>query len=134
MITITDFKNTQAKLVLEAFRLVTEDSNLNMHLYLKDFDNCREQGYVIELDSVENKYIPSEKRPYFAFAEHRNSDTIVVYKGYGYYQNAHLVTEDFWNSVRSFGYGQALEAAQYIKEQFIETYNNFTKPMENENV
>lgn len=130
MIRIKDLKNTQAKMVLEAFNLVTEDSNLTMDLYLYDFNNCREQGYVIELDTVENKYIPSHKRPYFAFAEHRNSDSIVVYKGYGYYENVRLVTEDFWSSAKYFEYGHAIEAAQYIKEQFIETYNNFTKPVE----
>lgn len=130
MIIIKDLKNTQAKLVLQAFKVVTEDSNLNMDLQLKDFDNCREQGYVIELDTIENKYIPSEKRPYFAFAEHRNSDTIVVYKGYGYYQNASLVTDDFWNSVRSFEYGHAIEAAKYIWDELLVTYNNFTKSVE----
>lgn len=130
MIRIKDFKNTQAKLVLQAFKLVTEDINLNMNLYIKDFDNCREQGYVIELDDIEDKYIPSEKRPYFAFAEHRNSDTIVVYKGYGYYQNADLVTEDFWSSAKSFGYGQALEAAEYIWNELLQTYNNFIKTVE----
>ena len=134
MIRIKDCKNGQAKMVLEAFKLVTEDSNLNIDLRLKDFDNCREQGYVLELDTIDNKYIPFEKRPYFAFAECRNSDSIVVYKGFGYYENTYLVTDDFWRNARSFEYGHVIEAAQYIKEQFIKTYNNFTKPMENENV
>ncbi len=130
MIRIKDFKNTQAKLVLEAFRLVTEDSHMNIDLHLKDFDNCREQGYVIELHSVENKYIPSEKRPYFAFAEHRNSDDIVVYKGYGYYQSTSTVTEDFWRSAIFFKYGHPMEAAFYIKNELAKIYNKFTKPME----
>lgn len=130
MIRIKDFKNTQAKMVLEAFKLVTEDSDMNMDLQLKDFNNCREQGYVIELDNIENKYIPSEKRPYFAFAEHHNSDSIVVYTGYGYYQSTSTVTEDFWRSAILFEYGHPMEAAFYIKNELAKIYNNLTKTVE----
>ena len=119
MIRINDNKNGQAKIILEAIRFILSQWE---HLYdfqldLKDFDNCREQGYVLELSILDGKIVPRENSIHFAFAEQRNSDNIVIYSDYGYYDKDNI-NEHFWNEPFLFGYAESYQAAYYIADRF----------------
>lgn len=128
MITIVDEVNQQAKIVLECCKLLLESNyQVDAELLLKHFDNCREQGYVLELQYLNGKYvIDNSDIIHFAFAECRNSDGIVVYQDLGRYQTAHNCSDNFWHSCHSFEYGQAMEAARYIIKELIEHINSIT--------
>lgn len=89
---------------------------------IKHFDNCREQGYVLELQYIGYRYVDRDKRFFIAFAEHRNSDNIVIYWDKGYeYENAHEVSDEFWTqNTKSFPYGQYHDAADFILNKLVE--------------
>lgn len=121
MIRIEERKNQQAKMVLETFKWLAEGSDLDVELELKDFDNCREQGYVLQLQYLNGKYIMDNCNViHFAFAESRNSDSIVVYQDTGCYESASYCSDNFWHSSHSFECGQALQAAKYILNELVE--------------
>ena len=128
MIVIRDQINQQAKMVLEAVRLLLEQSySINAELILKYFNNCREQGYVLELSDLNGKYvIDNSDIIHFAFAEDRNSDSIVVYQDLGRYESIQFCSDNFWHSCHAFEYGQAMEAARYIIKELIEHINSIT--------
>lgn len=89
---------------------------------IKHFDNCREQGYVLELQSIGYKYIDDDKTFFIAFAEHRNSDNIVIYWDKGYhYEGVHKVSDEFWTqNTKRFPYGQYQDAADFILNKLVE--------------
>lgn len=128
MIRIVDNVNQQAKIVLESCKLLLENYyEMDVELELKHFDNCREQGYVLELQYLNGKYIMDKCNViHFAFAESRNSDSIVVYQDTGWYESASYCSDNFWHSCHSFEYGQAMEAARYIVKELIEHINSIT--------
>lgn len=117
MIKFTETKNKQAKVVLEAVKMLLDQLNpdkYDFEVLQRDFDNGREQGYVIELTDVNKKWLMYDGL-HVAFAEHRNSDSIVVYTDKSSY-NPDTITDAFWNSSKTFAYGSILEAAKYIVE------------------
>lgn len=119
MITLTSKKNKQAEAVLACFKLLIEGRSQNIGLRLSDFDNGREQGYVIELNEVNGVYNPIA---HWAFAEYRSSDDIIIYHEQGIY-NANYISEDFWNNRKSFGYGEVMSAAEYIFDEIMIAVN-----------
>lgn len=117
MIKFTETKNKQAKVVLEAVKMLLDQLNpdkYDFEVLQRDFDNGREQGYVIELTAVNNKWLLHEGL-HVAFAEYHNSDSIVVYTDKDSYY-PETIKESFWNSSKTFTYGSILEAAEYIVE------------------
>ena len=105
--------NSQAQAVLAALEALSEDNADGIEVSVKQFDNCREQGYVVELDSYQDTYVVGEQKHWFAFAEHRNSDDIVVYDNVGPYRGLDSVD---WSRCKQFRYGCFTEAATYIYE------------------
>lgn len=117
MIKLTETKNKQAKVVLEAVKMLLDQLNpdkYDFEVLQRDFDNGREQGYVIELTDVNKKWLMYDGL-HVAFAEHHNSDSIVVYTDKGSY-SPDTIKESFWNSSKTFTYGSILEAAEYVVE------------------
>ena len=117
MIKFTETKNKQAKVVLEAVKMLLDQLNpdkYDFELLQRDFDNGREQGYVIELTDVNKKCLMYDCL-HVAFAEHHNSDSIVVYTDKGSY-SPDTIKESFWNNSKTFTYGSILEAAEYVVE------------------
>jgi len=82
----------------------------NGTIYVEAYQNGREQGITI-WDT--RKQGLSEERTYFV-AEHRNSDSIVVYKGTYAMQS---VSENAYHHQHSFNNSE--EAAEWIIEQLI---------------
>lgn len=127
MITITETKSEQAKVLLQVVKMrlnSLDQDKYNFELLQRDFDNCREQGYVLELHHVNNRWV-GDNAIHVAFSENRNSDSIVVYVGENsYYPES--ISEDFWGNRKYFDYGQWLEAADYI----IQTLTQRVKSIE----
>jgi hypothetical protein len=96
------------------------------------FDNCREQGYFIYL---KDKHYDDQIN--IAFAEHRNSDDIVVYVFNKNTFNAPTLadfTDDVWtNGSKHFRYDDLRGAAKFIAETLIafwdETAAKVRKPI-----
>ena len=112
-------KSAQAIALLAVIKAMFENLDSNTEVFIKDFNNCREQGYVLELKYVDGKYLFSEDtKIWVAFAENRNSDDIVVYYNDNSYEDLQSVD---WDKKEYFRYGQFTQAADYIKSLFDET-------------
>lgn len=121
MITITETKSEQAKVLLQVVKMrlnSLDEDKYNFELLQRDFDNCREQGYVLELHRVNNGWV-HDSAIHVAFSENRNSDSIVVYVGENSYYPENI-SEDFWDNRKYFDYGQWLEAADYIIQTLVQ--------------
>ena len=98
--------------------------------YLECFNNCREQGYVLHVDSVDWDNPNKTKTDLVIWAfEARSSDEIVVSWQNEYPHNG-MFSEDTYNNRRKyFHYNELQKAADYIvnlvKEKFVK---EFTKP------
>lgn len=82
---------------------------LSNKIYVKCFDNCREQGYVISIyDSEMN----------IAISEYRTSDDTVVYvyphKDKVFPSNLPNESSPCWNNKKLFKYNELYECAEYI--------------------
>ena len=120
--------NEQAEALLAVLKSMYANWNDKMEVIIKHFDNCREQGYVLELHYVDNHIIFEEKSMWVAFAEHRNSDSIVVYADKGYYPGtADDIKEEVWTSSKIFKAYCYTEAAEYIYELFIQHGEQLTE-------
>ena len=86
------------------------------------WENCREQGYVLMMDSIDH-----EKQLNIAFFEHRNSDKICALKweqktintptiDNAKFENNYL--NDKYDVSFSVSFGQILEMSKWIEEQF----------------
>lgn len=84
------------------------DSRLCSRATWQSFDNCREQGFVLNIWGMKLVNLR------IAFSENRNSDDIVVYC---YTKSAfptNLPAEDSWNDKMYFPYKKHLSAAKYV--------------------
>jgi hypothetical protein len=121
MITVTETKSEQAKVLLQVVKMrlnSLDQDKYNFELLQRDFDNCREQGYVLELYWVNDCWV-GDNAIHVAFSENRNSDSIVVYVGENSYYPENI-SEDFWDNRKYFDYGQWLEAADYIIQTLVQ--------------
>ena len=91
--------------------------------YLECFNNCREQGYVLHVDSVDcdNENKTKEDLIIWAF-EARSSDEIVVSWQNEYPHNGMFSEETYNNRRKYFHYNELQKAADFIidlvKEHF----------------
>ena len=95
--------------------------------YLECFNNCREQGYVLHVDSVDwnNPNRTKEDLCIWAF-EARSSDEIVVSWQTEYPNNGMFSEETYKERRKYFHYNQLQEAADFIvdlvKDHFAEEF------------
>ena len=90
------------------------------------WENCREQGYVLSLKHTDANPVGEAKQLNIAFFEHRNSDSICAIKWEQWTWNSPTIdTAEFGDVYKtkfdvshSVGYGQAVEMAEWVKEQF----------------
>lgn len=94
----------------------TYDIDCNIELSVHEYDNGREHGYVLELDSLDNYFVSYQDSLWVAFSENRNSDDIVIYMDKGHYVGK--LTDSSYNSRVYYGYGQIVDAATYITNCF----------------
>ena len=102
----------QAQLVLD---LVLKDARirrLNRDHLVEAYQNGREQGFAIQTWNYETHGLIA-----VSWAEHRNSDDIVVYVGQGENQG---LSDDAWKNSKGFRYDDHYGAAQYIIETLID--------------
>ena len=98
--------------------------------YLETFNNCREQGYVLRVDSCD--YDDKNRTAdviYIWVYENRSSDNIVVsYQINEHPYNGMFSDETYEKRRKLFDYGQYQEAADYIEELIVKTFEKeFTK-------
>lgn len=105
------FKNNLrvADNVRKAINRLNTSTELMQNAHYECFDNCREQGYVLQV------YGAKLNTKYIAFSEHRCSDSIVVYV----YDNVRFPsnlpeTEKDWENRHYFDYNKVDEAAEFI--------------------
>lgn len=126
---MNDGANYQAKAVLAFIQRMTIEESWNDDTKQYDakakvarWENCREQGYVISLWNKNSDQLN------IAFFEHRNTDSICAVK---WQQNSinsptigtakfNGIYKDKWDLSHSVGYGEVLEMANWIEEQFTE--------------
>jgi hypothetical protein len=85
------------------------------------FDNCREQGYIVFMNDLRR-----EKQINIAFAEHRNSDDIVIYVFEKKTFNApHLTDFDnsVWENSQHFRHNAPYTAAEFIATKLVEFWD-----------
>lgn len=95
--------------VLERVRRLLSSDEYPHGFSVGCFDNCREQGYVIQ-DIGFN----------VAFCENRNSNHIVVYAYTRTKGASNLPADDQWDDRRLFDNGHYDEAAEYVASRIRE--------------
>lgn len=97
--------NVNDRLARMVVRILRKREIANVrYAYLKNYSNCREQGFVLHVTLQDMKILP------FTFSENRNSDHVVVYKG-----DWNLQPKTCWEQ-RSY-YGTPKEAADAIEKE-----------------
>jgi hypothetical protein len=89
------------------------------------WENCREQGYVV---SMRNKSYSDQIN--IAFFEHRNSDSICAVKWNQITTNSPTIDtavfgdvyKNKWDTSHDVGYGEFMQMAKWIREQFESFY------------
>lgn len=91
-------------------------------LLLYQYDNGREHGYVLELQSIaEEHWISYNDSIWVAFSEFRRSDDIVIYTDERQWSGR--LTDKSYEECKMFKYNQIYEAAQYILNLFTSHVN-----------
>jgi len=95
-----------AENVRHAINRLNNNTNLMREAHFECFDNCREQGYVLNINSD----------LFIAFAQQRNSDEIVVYvyENIAFPSNLPRDESDWKANRRFFRYDEVNEAAHFI--------------------
>lgn len=122
-----DGASTQAKIVLALLAsFEIEESwdsarcEYTARMDVNRWHNCRERGYSV---AIRPKKWLRNQDVHIAWAEHRNSDDIVVYEYKGILMNPLTVHDmnqqpESWSG-KHFPVGQWQEAADYIKERLL---------------
>lgn len=114
-------------LVCESLDNEQTNNNVKIDGWLETFNNCREQGYVLHLNSTDfkNKKRTEENLYVWAF-ESRNSDDIVVSWQIDYPNNGMFSDETYKKRREYFRYNGLQEAADFIidlvKNHFTEEF------------
>ena len=101
------------------------------------YDNCREQGYIVSLWVV-----GLDKSIHYAFYEHRNSDSICIVRfekpvdpDEGF---ENPIAKDVWDNMddkwdydMSFGYGNIIEASDWIIDDMYKTLSKLFPKKDN---
>lgn len=119
-------KNLQvAEKVRRAVNRLNTSTMLMNNSHYECFDNCREQGYVLQVNS---KF--TWKTLHVAFSECRNTDQIVVYAYHNARFPSNLPASDAdWQNAHYFQWDKVDDAAKFIlkvaedflKDQFPKT-------------
>ena len=116
-------------IVCEALDIEQSEYGVKIDGYLECFNNCREQGYVLHVDSTDwdNPNNTKEDLIIWAF-ECKNSDNIVVSWQTECPHNG-MFSEDTYNNRRKyFKYNELQQAADFIinlvKDHFKTEFNN----------
>lgn len=128
MIIITEDKNWDAKVVLEAVKGILSEcysDKYDFKIRQKDFDNGREQGYALEIDYVNGQWLFMDSF-HVVFARNRNSDSTVVYTGKETFYNEYI-KEEFWSTAKLFDYKKHMEAAEYVVKTIIQKVDEIIK-------
>lgn len=119
-------------IVCEALDFEASENHIKISGYLSAFNNCREQGFYLTVDSVEfdNKEHRTDSDLYVWACEARSSDEIMVIWDTEYPHDKGMFSENAYNNNRTyFHYNELQKAADYIinlvKEKFAK---EFTKP------
>ena len=103
--------------IRKAINRLNTSSELMARAWFECFDNCREQGFVLQVWSTKDY-----KSRFIAFSENRNSDDIVVYCYENVAYPSNLPAKDDWNDTQYFKPSSVDESAQYIlkrAEEFL---------------
>lgn len=102
-------------IVCEELDNETTENDVKISGHLECFNNCREQGYVLHIDSIDwdNCYRNKTELIIWAF-ENRNSDDIVVSWQTERTYNGMFSNETFNNRRQYFHYDELQQAADFI--------------------
>jgi hypothetical protein len=114
-------------LVCEELDNEQTNNNVKIEGWLETFNNCREQGYVLHLDSTDFKNDKRTEENLYVWAfESRNSDDIVVSWQTDYPNNGMFSDETYKERREYFRYNGLQEAADFIidlvKEHFAQEF------------
>ena len=116
-------------IVCDELDLYASEYNVKIDGYLECFNNCREQGYVLHVESTDWDNENKTKTDLCIWAhEHRNGDDIVVRWQTEYPHNG-MFSEDTYNKrTKCFKYYELQQAAKFIidlvEEHFKEEFTN----------
>ena len=97
-----------AQAVMSLVNLSLPDNGLvESNFWVESYSNGREQGLAIS-------HISGHQ---IAFAENRNSDSIVVYVGMHFSMQGNVPTKDAYEARTLFTYNKHLKAAEFIVQQ-----------------
>lgn len=102
-------------IVCEALDLEATEYDVKISGYLECFNNCREQGYVLHVDSVDWDNPNKTKEDLCIWAhEHRNGDEIVIRWQTEYPHNGMFSEETYNSRTQCFHYNELQKAADFI--------------------
>ena len=101
--------NAARKVLSEVKRLIRTKTTHGIGedcAFIEVYENGREKGFAIDVCDVIR----------VAFAEHRNSDDIVVYRGEAreFERGTNIPSEEVFDSRKHFAYNEVDKAARYI--------------------
>lgn len=89
--------------------LIKDKRSLELEVNVNTFDNCREQGYLLD------NYDVNVNVKTIAFSRNRSSDDYVVYHSTEKYCNGTFgYTDEFWKNARYFDFDKEKEVVDYI--------------------
>ena len=106
------------------------DNDVKIDGWLETFNNCREQGYVLHVDSVDfDNPLRTRDTLYIWVHEHRNGDSIVVRWQKEYPTSNGMYNDETYNNRSTwFHYDELQKAADFILDLVKETFKNeFTR-------
>lgn len=137
----SDGASPQAKATLAMFQSVLGDGiesswddkfkRYGAQINVARWENCREQGYVLTMRSKNYK-----QQLNIAFFEHRNTDSICAVRWEQVTMNSPTIDtmqgdeyNSKWDTNHDVPYGEAVEMAKWLLNEFQTFWDNTTKPV-----
>lgn len=109
-------------IVCETLDIEASENYTKIDGWLECFNNCREQGYVLNVHSTDWDNPNKTNGDLYIWAcECRNSDDIMVVVSNKYPRNG-MFDEEAYNNRKYFRYNQYYEAAEYILDVVKDTF------------
>ena len=116
-------------IVCDELDLYASEYGVKIDGYLEVFNNCREQGYVLHVESIdwdnENR---TKKSLYIWACEARSSDEIMIVWSNDYPHNGMFSEDDYDNRCRYFFHDELQKASRFIidkvKDAFEQEFAN----------
>lgn len=112
-------------LVCEELDFEVSENYKKISGYLSTFNNCREQGFYLTINTTDFRSEERTKEDMYVWAcECRNSDNIMVVISHKYPSNNGMFDEEAYENRKYFKYNELQESADYILKAIREHFRH----------